>query len=232
MSSFPVLPFLTIAALIAALPLWPGFGPQDRAQARLFRVAWAVWILGWGVASLALATGFVPVSPQPLRMAILFGGQIAAGVAVFALVPAIRRAVRAIPLGQLVAWQQARVVGLALILGAAFGLVSWPFALIAGLGDISVGVAAWHATRRTARMPDMGRALARKVTAHGMADFVVAIGTALATGALIAWPLNMIPLYLVPMAVLAHLAVIDRLRAPSPLGSPPARMAVPGQAGS
>jgi hypothetical protein len=46
----------------------------------------------------------------------------------------------------------------------------------------------------------------------GLTDFAVAISTAIVTGAVIGWPYVMIPLFLVPMAVLAHLAVWDRVR--------------------
>lgn len=47
----------------------------------------------------------------------------------------------------------------------------------------------------------------------GLTDFVSAIGTAILTGAVIGGPYILIPLFLVPIAILAHLAVLDRVGA-------------------
>jgi hypothetical protein len=202
--------FLVLVLLLAAWPLRAGFGPPvGTGEARVFRGFWAVWIAVWGVAALALGSGAVPVDPQPLRMALLFGGQVTLGVGLFATLPAVRAAIRAIPLHSLIVFQRSRVIGAAFLVGAALGAVSWPFALIAGIGDVTVGVAAWRATRPGRQV---SRVDAARVTAHGLGDFALAIGTALVTGATIGWPFNMTPLFLVPIATLAHLVVVDRLR--------------------
>lgn len=202
--------FLPLVAALAALPLLPRFGaPPGTLDGRRFRVFWGLWLVLWGAAALVLGSGAVVLDPQPLRMALLFGGQVTLGVALFVAVPALRAAIRAIPLDHLIAFQRCRVVGAAFILGAVMGVVSWPFAVIAAVGDVSVGVAAWRVGRRGAAVT---RTDAARITTHGLADFAVAIGTALVTGAAIGWPFNLTPLFLVPIATLAHLAVIDRLR--------------------
>jgi hypothetical protein len=46
----------------------------------------------------------------------------------------------------------------------------------------------------------------------GMTDFTIAISTAIITGVNLGWPYIMIPLFLVAMAILGHLAVLDRLK--------------------
>ncbi len=138
-----------------------------------------------------------------------FGGQVAVGVILFLAFPAIRSAVRSIPLLWLVRWQQARIIGGFFLIGAAMGEVSMPFAAIAGLGDIAVGVAAGLTAR--AMTAENGRILAWRHMVMGMMDFTIAISTAIITGANLGWPYILIPLFLVPMAVLGHLAVLDRV---------------------
>jgi hypothetical protein len=105
--------------------------------------------------------------------------------------------------------QQARIIGGFFLIGAAMGEVSMPFAAIAGIGDIAVGIAAYF----TARAMTAGNAhrLAGRQMVMGMTDFTIAISTAIITQANLGWPYIMIPLFLVPMAVLGHLAVLDRV---------------------
>ncbi len=195
--------FLICTALIALSPLM-------LARDRGFALVWLGWIAVWGTLAVLTARGIFVFSPQVLRLAALFGGQVTIGVLLFAMVPAVRAAVRRIPLDWLVRWQMARVVGGFFLIGAAMGEVSVPFALIAGVGDISVGVAALLTAR--AMRTGHGPRLAVRHTAMGLTDFAIAISTAILTGANIGGPYLLIPLFLVPMAVLGHLAVLDRVR--------------------
>ena len=196
--------FLTLAAIIALIPLRlaPGHGAS-------FAPLWIAWIALWGGLALLTAFGVLSFSPPILRLAALFGGQVAVGVLVFATFPALRRAIRSIPLIWLVRWQQARVIGGFFLIGAVMGEVSMPFAAIAGLGDIAVGIAAALIARRMT--PANDTRLAARHMAMGLTDFTIAIITAIITGANLGWPYVMIPLFLVPMAVLGHLAVLDRV---------------------
>lgn len=197
--------FLTLAAAIALIPLRlaPGRGA-------LFAPVWLAWITIWGGLALMTATNILVFTPPILRLAALFGGQVAVGAALFISFPAIRRAVRSIPLVWLVRWQQARVIGGFFLIGAAMGQVSMPFAAIAGLGDIAVGIAAGF-TARAMTAVNQHRLAARHMV-MGLTDFTIAISTAIITQAYLGWPYIMIPLFLVPMAVLGHLAVWDRIR--------------------
>lgn len=196
--------FLTLAAIIALIPLRlaPGRGAS-------FAPLWIAWIALWGGLALLTAFGVLSFSPPILRLAALFGGQVAAGIALFALFPGIRKTIRSIPLVWLVRWQQARVIGGFFLIGAVMGEVSMPFAAIAGLGDIAVGITAALTARRMT--PANDTRLAARHMAMGLTDFTIAISTAIVTGANLGWPYIMIPLFLVPMAVLGHLAVLDRV---------------------
>jgi hypothetical protein len=196
--------FLTLATLIALIPLRlaPGRGT-------LFAPIWLAWICLWGGLALLTAFGVFTFSPAILRLAAHFGGQVAVGVLLFLAVPAIRRTIRSVPLIWLVRWQQARVIGGFFLIGAAMDEVSMPFAAIAGLGDIAVGIAAALTARRMT--PENEHRFAARHTAMGLTDFTIAISTAIITGANLGWPYIMIPLFLVPMAVLGHLAVLDRV---------------------
>ncbi len=191
-----------LAAAVAAMI------PVMMVRSTAAAIVWLLWIGAWGTLAVLTTTGVFTFDPPILRLAAHLWGQIACGVFLFLLVPSVRRAVRAIPLEGLVRWQIGRVIGGFFIIGAAMGEVPMLFAVIAGTGDILVGIAA----ARTAKAMKTGDSLRPAIlhTALGLADFAVAIGTAILTGAMIGGPYMMIPLFLVPMAILAHLAVLDR----------------------
>ena len=186
--------FLACTLAIALLPL----SLLGQGAGRV----WLFWIALWGGLAGLTASGVFVFDPPLLRLAVHFGGQIALGVALFALIAPLRRVVRALPLSALVGFQRMRVIGGFFLIGAIMGEVSWAFALVAGIGDILVGLAA----HRTARAMPSGDApaLARGHTLWGLGDFASAIGTAILTQAQIGGPYIMIPLFLVPMAVLTH----------------------------
>ncbi len=214
--------FALAAALAAMMPIL-------MVRTTAAAIVWLLWIGAWGTLAVMTTTGVFTFDPPILRLAAHLWGQIACGVLLFLLVPSVRRAVRAIPLEGLVRWQIARVIGGFFIIGAAMGEVPMLFAVIAGTGDILVGIAA----ARTAKAMKTGDQLrpAFLHTALGLADFAIAIGTAILTGALIGGPYMMIPLFLVPMAILAHLAVLDRAITRFPdrgLTKPAAPLSLPG----
>jgi hypothetical protein len=201
--------FLIICVAIALVPLAAKSGALSAADGVFFRWLWWAWIIFWGSFAVLTARDYFVFDPVVLRLAALFGGQVAVGVLFFLTVPRLRRAIRAIPLTWLVGWQMARVVGGFFLIGAALGDVSMPFAAIAGLGDIAVGVMAGVTMRRMQAEPARHAQLAIRHMRMGLTDFAVAISTAILTQAVIGWPYVLIPLFLVPMAVLAHLAVWD-----------------------
>ncbi len=191
-----------LAAAVAAMI------PVMMVRSTAAAIVWLLWIGAWGTLAVLTTTGVFTFDPPILRLAAHLWGQIACVVLLFLLLPPVRRAVRAIPLEGLVRWQIARVIGGFFIVGAAMGEVPMLFAMIAGTGDILVGIAAARAAKAMKAGDPLRPAFLH--TAFGLADFAIAIGTALLTGAMIGGPYMMIPLFLVPMALLAHLAVVDR----------------------
>jgi hypothetical protein len=189
--SLPHLAFLALATLIVLTPLRlaPVRGP-------LFAPLWLAWIGVWGGLALMTVFGIFTFSPPILRLAAHFGGQVAVGVALFRVFPGVRAALRSIPLDRLVRWQQARVIGGFFLIGAAMSEVPLPFALIAGLGDIAVGIAAGFAAK--AMRAGNTHLLAGRHMVMGMTDFAIAVSTAIITGVNLGWPYLMIPLFLVP----------------------------------
>lgn len=204
--------FLLICTAVAVAPLFTRFGAVKSADINQFTFLWLIWIMLWGTFAVLTARGSIVFDSVILRLLALFGGQVLLGIMVFASIPQLRRAIRAMPLTWLVGWQMARVVGGFFVLGAALGQVSMPFAAIAGVGDMAVGFAAGLTLWRMRARPDLGPQLALRHMVMGLTDFAVAISTAIVTEAVIGWPYVMIPLFLVPMAVLAHLAVWERVR--------------------
>jgi hypothetical protein len=85
-----------------------------------------------------------------------------------------------------------------------------PFALIARVGDVAVGLAALLTARQMQQVPERSTALAKRHAWLGMADFTVAVSTALLTKAQIGWPYSLIPLFLVPVAILGHVVTLQR----------------------
>ncbi len=133
--------FLIVCLVIALIPITMVVG-------RAAIIAWVAWASAWGVLAVLTTADVFVFKPQILRLAAHLGGQIAVGVILFLLVPAIRRAVRAVSLEALVRWQIARITGGFFLIGAAMGEVSAPFAFIAGTGDVLVGLAAARTWRK------------------------------------------------------------------------------------
>ena len=160
----------------------------------------------------------------PVVLMFLFGG----AITLWALArwTVVGRAVSdQIDLGLLAAFQIPRVMGGVFLIGWAWGVVPWQFALPAGLGDIWAGVAgyqAWSAAHRGA--PDARRKLVQ-ANIIGMVDFLVAVLTGIMTseGFAHVWahdapniinlhPLALFPGFFVPLFLAFHLISISRLR--------------------
>ena len=120
-----------------------------------------------------------------------------------------------------------RVVGAVFLLLAAFGQVPALWALPAGIGDVLIGLTAfWVAARLDA---PGGRRRAINFNLLGLADLVVAIGLGMATSPgptqlfhttptsalLTRFPLALVPAFLVPLAIMVHVASLWQLLARS-----------------
>jgi hypothetical protein len=150
---------------------------------------------------------------------------IAAGVALFWRWPLLRRIIDSVPQSWIVSVQVYRVEGLIFLTLYAGGWLPGAFAWPAGVGDVIVGLLA----------PVVGVAYMRGVRGStgllwawnllGLADLVVAVTTGFLTSPsplqllaldrpnelISSFPLAMIPVFLVPLSVLLHLASLQKL---------------------
>lgn len=120
--------------------------------------------------------------------------------------------------------QSFRILGGIFLIGWAFGDIPWIFAIPAGFGDILAGILGFQAMRAVQRGAANARRKVIIANVVGISDFAVALGTGLITSDTIyqlmgqdapnivgEYPLVMIPAFLVPLFLGAHLLSVQRL---------------------
>src|SRR6516162_5692763 len=190
-----------------------------------------VVLIGWqavaqylGSANTYLAT----IENLPAVPTILFGLLIPLAVAAIALwrSESIARLVSAIPLHWLVAAQVYRVGGGIFLALWADGRLPWQFALPAGIGDVTTGIAAVVVAVLLAQKAPGALRAAYAWCLFGIADLVVALmmGAMTSPGRahllaldapnllISSYPLVMVPTFAVPLALMLHGLVLWRLR--------------------
>ena len=198
---------------------------QDKRRTLI--VAAAV-LIGWFILSSTLGVlevyeavaDRVPTIQYGILLPILLGG------VVIARSSAVGRVLDAVPLQWLTGVQLYRALGgIFLVLygaGQLPGLFAWP----AGLGDVLVGVLAPVVALAYARGPGNNGDLVAAWNIFGLLDLIVAVGCGFATSPspvqlaafdrpnelITAFPLVLIPTYLVPVSVLLHLVSLAKLR--------------------
>ena len=195
-------------------------------------VAWLVALavlVSWQFLGQTLARAGVFVSrADQLRpwMGVAVVTPVILGLAAIAASPTARRIVEATPLWALVALQTYRVLGGVFLVLWAGGHIPGVFALPAGIGDVATGLAAPFVAFALARSPDRQHHVAWW-NAFGILDLMIAIATgflsspglmqALALDApnrlIAAFPMALVPLYGVPVALILHGLVWQRLAA-------------------
>jgi hypothetical protein len=189
------------------------------AAAAWLAIIVAVAGLGW----LAPGTlGPVPATLLPflVLLALLFGG--------WALVPAFREALLALPLPAIVGVHAGRLGGILFLLFHADGRLSAPFAPSAGIGDMATGALAVVLVGLLALGVSVGRNWLAAWNALGALDLVVAVslGTLSMPGTpfrilteepgtllLTTVPGIVVPGMLVPIFLFAHFVIAVRLQA-------------------
>jgi hypothetical protein len=185
-------------------------------------------LVGWCLSALVLSwCGFyqgtssrIPTVPFGLLL------PIAAGILLYRRSPLLRRIVEAVPQSWIVGIQTYRAEGAIFLTLYAAGLLPGAFALPAGIGDVIVGllapvvaVAYGLRSRGSAGMLWVWNLL-------GITDLVVAMTTGFLTSPspvqifaidkpnelVSAFPLAMIPVFLVPLSFLLHFASLAKLR--------------------
>jgi hypothetical protein len=151
---------------------------------------------------------------------------IVVGIALFWRWRALRRVIEAVPQEWIVGMQVYRALGLIFLVLYAGGHLPGEFAWPAGTGDVVVGLLAPAIGIAYARRLHSAAGLVRAWNLFGLADLVVALATGLMTSPsplqmfafdkpnelISAFPLAMIPVFLVPLSVLLHLASLQKLR--------------------
>ena len=230
-------PFMLVAsygltALIAGVIWWAsgraGLTSAQRAAAWLVAM---VVLVSWQLLGETLAgAGFFINEPDRLGpwMGVAVVLPVIVGLAGIAASPTARRIVEATPLWALVAIQFYRVLGVVFLVLWAGRLLPGAFALPAGLGDVATGLAAPIIGYTIARWPDKARNVAWW-NAFGIADLVVAVTTEFLTSSgaaqmlaidapnrlITAYPLALVPLHAVPISLILHGLVWQRLAARS-----------------
>ena len=202
-----------------------GWAARERRQA-----VWsgAVLLVAWFFAALIPAWFGVYGGPSHRTPTIQYGllVPIIVGVALYWQWSTFRRVIQAVPNEWLVGVQVYRVEGLiflALYAGGHLpGLFAWP----AGVGDVLVGLLAPIVSVAYARRSRNAVGWLRAWNLLGIADLILAVTTGFLTspspfqmfafGApnelIGAFPLVMIPVFLVPLSILLHFASLLKLR--------------------
>lgn len=222
----------TITALVYGLHrALSSAGWQARAR------KWAVVGLGallvtWFVAAFSLSSaGFYRGTANQvpdIQYGVLI--PIVAGIVLYWRSSSLRRAVEAVPLQWMVAVQFYRVLGVVFLILYAAGRMPGEFALPAGVGDVMVGLLAPVVGLAYAYGWRRAAGLVRAWNLLGIADLIVALTMGFLTSPsplqkfaldrpnelISAFPLVMVPVFLVPLSILLHLAVLKRLRRTEP----------------
>ena len=152
-------------------------------------------------------------------------------VALFLLAYAVSSRFRQFILSQdirlLTTMQLWRVIGFAFLPLYFFSILPGLFGLVAGLGDVAIGLAAVYVVSRLNAEPEylLSKGFLR-LHYFGMLDFVGALGTAALTSgavpqlitngvtsaAMDVWPLNLFPSFIVPCFIILHLCVLLKVR--------------------
>jgi hypothetical protein len=199
-----------------------GWREHDRVVA--FRSSAAV-LIGWLLLAIALArAGTFQAAPDripTIQYAIFI--PILIGAWLIWRSPAVGRIIDAVPQPWIIAVQLYRVLGIIFLILYAIdqmpGLFAWP----AGVGDIVVGLLAPFVALAYARDARQNAGLVKAWNVFGILDLVVAVTTGFITSPSVlftygppnelisVFPLVLVPVYLVPLSVLLHLASLAKL---------------------
>jgi hypothetical protein len=200
---------------------------REREAAAVLRGT-AIILIGWFLlaAGLGISGTFdVAVDQLPtIQYAILV--PIIVGAWLIFRSPLVARIIDAVPQSWIVGIQLYRALGVIFLILYASEKLPGAFAWPAGLGDVLVGVLAPVIAVVYARYPDKNGDLVAAWNIFGILDLMVAVGTGFITSPspfqltafeapnelITAFPLVLIPTYLVPLSILLHVASLAKLR--------------------
>ena len=219
-------------AVVGTLLLWlrlalnrAGWSSAD--QRRVVGMS-ALLLIGWLGVAVALGLAGVYRGTSDEIPTIQFGilAPILIGSILIARSSTMARVIETVPQQWLIGVQVYRVLGIIFLIlygaGKMPGLFAWP----AGIGDVLVGALAPVVAIAYARGPEKNGDLARAWNILGLTDLGVAVATGMVTAPspiqqfafdlpnelVGAFPLILIPIYLVPLSVLLHVASLTKLR--------------------
>ena len=218
----------SVAAVIAFLwVLRAAVSRTELSSHDRYRSLWAgtILLVGWFFAALLSSwlefyrSARIPTIEFGLLLPIL------AGVILYRRSTLLRRLVASASQSSLVGIQIYRLEGVIFLVLLAGGYMPGVFAAPAGIGDTAVGVLALPIAWAYARRWRGSTGLVRAWNLLGIADLVVAVTTGFLSSPspvqalafdnpntlITAFPLVMIPVFLVPLAVLLHLASLAKL---------------------
>ena len=188
----------------------------------------AITVIGWFLLAIALASADayrgiadrIPTIQYGILVPILIGGLL------IWRSPRVARIIDAVPQYWLVGVQLYRALGVIFLILYAAGKLPGLFAWPAGLGDVLVGVLSPVVAIAYWRGPRENADLVSAWNLFGLADLVVAVTTGFLTSPsafqlfafdlpnelISQFPLVLIPVFLVPLSVLLHLASLTKLR--------------------
>jgi hypothetical protein len=193
----------------------------------------AVWSIGallvtWLFAALSLSWfGFYGGEPNripTIQYGVLI--PIMVGIALSWRWGVLKRALEAVPAQWIVSVQAYRALGVIFLILYAAKYLPGEFAWPAGAGDVTVGILAPAVGLAYARDSRRAAAWVRIWNLFGMGDLIVAVTMGFLTSPsplqrlafgspnelVSAFPLVMVPVFLVPLSVLLHLAALKKLR--------------------
>jgi hypothetical protein len=231
-SYLPYFVLVSGAAIVGTLLFGLGLalrrtGWSSEEQRRVVGIS-ALVLIGWLGVALALAVSGVYRGASDKIPTIQFGilAPILIGSILMLRSSTMVRVIEAVPQEWLIGVQVYRALGIIFLIlygsGKMPGLFAWP----AGIGDVLVGALAPVVAIAYARGPEKNGDLARGWNILGLTDLGVAVGTGILTAPspiqqfafdlpnelVGAFPLILIPIYLVPLSVLLHLASLTKLR--------------------
>lgn len=216
---------LALAALVAFSVARAARNTGFTRATRRRLVGSTVVVLGvwFALAAVVAAAEFSPLHPVPLG---LIFGPVVVGVGLAVVSPTWRRLLDRVPQAWLVGGQAYRVIGVVFLAGWSAGVLPAYFALPAGGGDVLTGLGAVVVAALLVR----GVVATRAVVAwnsFGLLDLVVAVGagssvlsgpltavfgaSGVTTTAVVAFPLGLVPFFLVPLSTLLHLYSLGRV---------------------
>jgi hypothetical protein len=204
-----------------AIAAWPA--PERRRTVRLM----ASVLLGWLAAAIGLAAmGVYRVDANALPT-IQYGivVPIVIGVLLIWRSETVARILDAVPQQWLVGVQLYRALGVIFLILYAAGKLPSLFAWPAGIGDIAIGLLAPAVGYAYARTPCDAVGLVKAWNVFGILDLVVAVTTGFiaapsllqpfevqpSSDLMTVLPMVLIPVYLVPLSILLHLASLAKL---------------------